>query len=520
MTTTGQIEMVQLSDLICHMHRKGVRLWAEGGRLRYEAPKGALTEGDMERLRAYKQPIVAFIEHTAMMQGAEIQLARREHTDYIPLAHSQLSHWNLYNLGERRHVRQIASATRIQGRLDVSALRASIDELIHQHEALRTRIILLNGIPFQQALDSLPCDFELDDLTGMSSDYQEAEVNRLIRQTALRPVDVTTDRLFNVRILRLGDNDHVLIIAMEHLISDGISRNILLRDVATIYHQLSSEYVVSLPELPIQFADYAVWQQKNDSWIKRCSDKWAGYLAECPRLHVSDRVNSGEPSPASEGWGAVPIQISSKLKAELVNHSRSRGTTLAMTVFAAFVAVVLRWCRATEGVFRYQTHGRVFPEAENAIGFFATALHLRIALGEGCCIGDLATLIAEEYSNAYQHFDFGRAEAQVPRPEFAKNSSFNWVPSGMSSNVRGQHRGRSVTWSSIVIGYPLLKILRRDTEPVLLLFDGDGGVDGHILSSFDALTSSGAERLARNFHFMMATLLRSPDARIADIELV
>ena len=147
------------ADVLGHLFAKGVRLWSEDGQLRYKAPKGALTAEDVEVLRASRSQLVALLEQAAVAEAVGATLEPRRRSECVPLAFSQLAHWHLLNLGERPSLRQIASATHIRGDLDADSLRASIASIIDRHEALRTRVVVVDGIPLQETRES--CGFDL-----------------------------------------------------------------------------------------------------------------------------------------------------------------------------------------------------------------------------------------------------------------------------------------------------------------------------------------------------------------------
>jgi non-ribosomal peptide synthetase component F len=191
-----------------------------------------------------------------------------------------------------------------------------------------------------------------------------------------------------------------------------------------------------------------------------------------------------------------------------------------MSVFTAYVGLVLRWCNASEGVIQYVTDGRVSPKIENTIGFFASVLYLRIELLEDASFVNLMNLVTDEYCKAYEHADFSYMEAQVPPPEFARNSCFNWVPQGAKIELSdsGGSEG-AITCSPLTFAHPMLKNLERDNEPVILLFDTDDEIVGDVCFPLNRFSIDTMERFGRNLLVFIRALLRQPDDRVKDILL-
>lgn len=518
-SANSQVSMDRIADVLGSVRKRGVRLWSENGQLHYKAPKGALTQEEIERLRVSRGQIVALLERATGAETAEPKLEPRPRLDRAPLAFSQLSHWNLFQLSERRAIRAVASATRMRGRLSVNALRRSVAEIVHRHDALRTRIVVLDGVPIQEISESGDCEPKVDDLTALSESFREVEVKRIIEEFILEPIDVAVGPLFGVRLLRLRDDEHVLIVAMEHMISDMFSMNILLRELFTAYMQALKGRALSLPAIPVQFADYAVWQRTAQrSWIEKHGAYWNEHLAGCQRLRFPEDRSS--PTETHLGWGTVPIRIGRDLKAELREWSRLRQTTLVMSVFTAYVGLVLRWCNASESVFQYQSDGRVSPNIENTVGYFASVLYLRMGLLEDDSFLDLMNQVTEEYCKAYEHADFSYMAAQVPCPEFTRNAYFNWIPQGSTdlSDLNGSEY--TITCSPVRFVHPMLKKLELDHDPGILLHDTDDEVVGYVYFPLNRFSIDTMEKFGRNFLRFIGALLRQPEGRVKDILLL
>ncbi len=514
-STERERAMDEVDDLLETVRRKGGRLWLEKGQLRYRVPRDVLTEAQVRILRASKQKIVDSLQGAGRTSVSGLE--RPQLIGTAPLAFSQLAHWNMYNLGNRPAVRQIASATRMGGPLRLDALKRCITEIIRRHDALRTTIVMLDGVPAQKITCSTDFDLHFYDLTELPERDRATEVHGLIEQLILEPIDVGVGPLFGVRLAKVWDDEYVLVLAMEHIISDAFSMGILMRELVAAYMQAEKGRAVSLPAVPIQFSDYASWQRNGErSWVAKHGVYWKEHLAGRQRLRFpDDKVQVAE---TSIGWRSAPIRIGRSLKAELQEWCRRRRTTPAMAVFTAYVALVMQWCNTEDAVIRYQSNGRVAPELEGTIGFFASVLYLRIVLDKRDTFADLMNRVLEEYCCAYEHADSSYMAAQDARPGFTRNPSFNWVPQGSSTNFSVSEGLRSdLSFSPISFAHPMLRNLQLDHEPTILFYDGEEEIVGSVDFPANRFSIERMETFGRNLLVMIRALLENPESRITDV---
>lgn len=518
----SQGSMNKIADVVGSVREKGVRLWSENGQLHYRAPKGVLTDEEIEKLRLFRSQIVALLEMATGVATDERRTQSHLPSVRAPLAFSQLAHWNLYQLSGRRAIRQIASATRLHGQINLNILRMSVAEVVRRHDALRTRIVVLDGLPMQEIYESSDCDLEVEDLTELSESFRDVEVQRRIERLILEPIDVALGPLFGVQILRIRDDEHVLIVAMEHMISDMFSMTILLRDIFTAYMQALRGEASSLPEITTQFADYAAWQRHaQNAWIENHGAYWNEHLKGCQRLRFPE--HKGVQTTTRSGWAKVSLQVGRDLKAQLGEWCRLARTTLVMCIFTAYVALVLRWCNAPESVIQYQSNGRVNPDIENTIGYFASALYLRIALLEDDRFVDLLKRVAEEYCRAYEHADSSYMSAQVPRPEFTRNTVFNWIVAGSKIDSFGLDRlDHSVMCSPVPFEHPMLTLtnLENDFEPCIAFSETEDEIICDVYFPANRFSVDTMERFGRNFLMILGVLRSQPELRVKDILLL
>jgi non-ribosomal peptide synthetase component F len=195
-----------------------------------------------------------------------------------------------------------------------------------------------------------------------------------------------------------------------------------------------------------------------------------------------------------------------------------------MSVLTVYIALVLRWCRADESVFQYEFDGRVSPESTNTIGYFASALYLRLELLSEDRFPDLLTRVVAEYCRAYEHADFSWMAAQLPRPQFARNTVFNWVPQASPSNPVAQSPpeqalSHPLKWHAVPFDHPVARSLEVDNEPSVLLFDTDTEIVGGMYYPRKRFPAHTMERFTQHFLAFIQVLLREPGRHIDDIML-
>ena len=445
---------------------------------------------------------------------------RREPTESVPLTFSQLWTWTVLELHQARSTRSVTVAQRLSGPLSHQALIDSVVILVRRHDSLRTTIVVSNGIPLQSIATDHGYQLEVIDLSSLPSGARELQAKTLAEQLAHEPIDVAVGPLFAARLLRMGYEDHVLIFTLDHIISDGASVAILLRDLWTLYAQSVRKLPFRLPELPLQFADYAVWERKTHSlWVERHGAYWNKRLSGAARLQLFPRVAV---TPTRPRMKLLPFEVAETVCGELRKFVRRSGTTVAMSIFTAYVALLLRWCNTTDVVVSFVTLGRNFPALKHTIGYFGCSTFLRIESRAEDTFLDLLRRVTQEYATAYQHADSGRVAAEIPAPNFAANPRFNWHPGhfNLSSTGEihelGQETGLGMRHSPFEIAHRT-DFDGRGGGPELMLGDSNGIIKGDFWYRADLYQSSAAERFERNLRYFVGLMVTAPRTRVAEL---
>jgi hypothetical protein len=286
--------MSPLDKLISALQRDGVGFWLEGGELRYRAAEGVMTAERLAELRVHREAIVSLLNTEADLVPLPPVAGSVRRPAALPLSHAQERLWFLEQLGLAGPAYNMPLALRLEGDLDLQALERSLAEIVRRHESLRTRFEARDGEAIQVVDGPDGFDLATVDLSRLGSEERAREVERLIQEEVARRFDLAAGSLLRAAVLRLSDLEHVLLVTAHHIVVDAWSQGILVRELSTLYTAFSQGLSSPLPELPLQYADYALWQR---GWLQgevldRRVDYWKSRLTGAsPILELpTDRV--------------------------------------------------------------------------------------------------------------------------------------------------------------------------------------------------------------------------------------
>jgi hypothetical protein len=498
------------AELIGDMRRRGVRLWTENGQLRYRASKAVLSKEDFRTLAASRKHILALLE-TAAAHIAEPVAPAGCAFGHAPLTFSQLAHLHFFELETKHSARRVTAAIRLLGALNVEALRESLGEVINRHDVLRVRISFDGGVPAQVlSPDCVVPDLNVDDLTSLAPDERVEAVRQQIGQLIREPLNVSADPLWTIRLLQLDAQEHALVVAMEHLISDATSVNLLVRDLFTAYQHIVSGRDIRWSTHPMRYFDYAHWQRTivEPVLIERNRRLWQDQFAGVGRLQFPLGANA---SPGDLNWSRVPVRVETALKAQLSDWARSRHSTLVMVVFGAYVAQVLRWCGSADAVIQYQANARESERIRETLGYFASILPLRIKLHERDTFSDLLEQVTQAYCEAHERADYSYLATQRPPPPFTANPTFNWQPRGalITGLADAAAEGESLRYSRFEFDFPLETLQGIDLEPFILLADAEEGIAGELYFPLSRSSVDEMEQFVQEFIERLRDIVRT-----------
>ena len=443
----------------------------------------------------------------------------RQCADECPLSFAQESLWFLHQLEPGRRDYNIPAALHLKGRLNVAALERCLAEVVRRHEVLRTTFKEVNGAPVQVVAPARTVPLAVEDLTEVPASEREGLALRLSAEEAQRPFDLARGPLLRAGLLRLAPDEHVLLMTMHHVVSDNWSAGLLVNELVTLYEAFAAGRPSPLQELPIQYADYAVWQR---GWLRgevlgRQLDYWRRQLADAPRelRLVTERPRGDAPSRR----GGLRTMLAPPETAEALKAlSRREGVTLFMTLLAAFKALLYLYTNQEDIPVGTPIANRNRPEIEPLIGFFVNTLVLRTRFSGHDSFRQLLRRVREVCLGAYAHQDlpFERLVEELQPQRDARGMPLFQVMFGMPNAPTG---GGNVQPS----GLQLSPLERGDVfvayDLTLFMGERDGGLVALLGYDSELYEGAVAERMLGHMMAVLEQVGRNPDGPLADIEL-
>jgi amino acid adenylation domain-containing protein len=439
-------------------------------------------------------------------------VSRRARRDGAPLSLAQQRLWFLDRLEPGAAAYHIPNALRLRGRLDAAALGRALTEIVRRHEALRTRFVEERGAPAQRIDPPYEVALSPEDVPGAG------EAERVVAAESMRPFDLARGRVLRARLLRLAADDHVLCLVAHHIAADGWSMGVLVRELGALYSAFVAGADSPLPPLPIQYADWAVWQRE---WLARGAlAKQLGFWRDALAGTAPLELPTDHPRPAHPTYAGAALELSLEpaVVERLRRLGRDAGATLHMTLLAAFAAVLARWSGQKDFAVGTPVAGRARPETEPLVGFFVNTLAVRMDLdGAALTFADLVGRVRETMLAAHAHQDvpFERIVEELrPERDTSRNPIFQ--------TLFGLH---NVDFGELAL--PGLALRPFALEPrtaqfdvELSLFETGAGISGRLHWSTDLFERETMERFAAHFLRLVAGVAAEPGLAVHRVPIV
>ena len=504
-----------------HLRWLDVQLWAEGDRLRYSAPKGTLTPSLRAELAEQKTEILAILDNGILATNStSLPLQPISRDGELPLSFIQERLWFLEQLDPVASTAyNIPVALRITGPLNVAALHQTFNEIVRRHEGLRATCSTVNGQPIQTIASALNLTLPVVDLRELPGNEREAEVLRLAHEEALRPFDLPRGPLLRAALLRLGGKEHMLLLTTHHFVADGWSMRVLFREVSVLFKAFSTGSSSPLPELPIQYADFAHWQRQwiQGEVLETQLAYWKKQLAGAPTLQ---ELPTDRRRPAVQTYvGAarsfeLPVDLSEEIRA----LSRREGVTLFMTLLAAFQTLLHRYTRKDDIIVGTAASTRNRIETEELIGTFANNLVLRTDFSGNPAFRELLARVREVALGAYAHQDLPfekLVEELKPRRGMSHTPLFKVVFVLHQTTLEQNLKLPGLTLSPLEVD---LGTTRFDLT--LSIIEGAESLRGWIQYNTDLFEEATIKRLARNYETILEGIVADPEQRLSELPLL
>jgi amino acid adenylation domain-containing protein len=497
-------------EILLQLQRHGVRAWVEGGTLRL-SPAEKVPAELRGRVDAHSAELLAFLAEAARAVAPvhARDIVRVPRNGPLPLSFAQLRFWFLLQLEQNGSAYNLMYVIRLRGPIDLDAVRWSFGEIVRRHEILRTTFAMAEQEPVQTVGEPYAVDLPVVDLTGHPQ--RDAEATRVADEEFARPFDPTTGPLLRAKAVRLGADDHLLLVSMLHLVSDGWSYGVLFRELIALYDARRNGKPSPLPELPVQYADYAVWQRR---WYQRESARLLDYWR--PRLTGISPLElpTDRPRPPAQTFGGARCRFSFPpgLRERIEAIGKQNGCTPFMTFLAAFDVLLARYAGQTDIAVGTPVANRARADTEGLIGLFLNTLVLRTDLSGDPTFRELLARTREVALGAFEHQEMPFEQLVVelrPERDLTRNPLFQVL-----FNVLYETDAPRLGGVDAQLIDPNVVTSMFDLS---LILSSAGGFFEYNTDLFDAAT---IERMRHRFFVLLESIAAAPDACIWDLGIV
>jgi len=449
----------------------------------------------------------------AIARGEASSIPRRQSNEILPLSFAQQRLWFLDQFAPGSSFYNVDNALRLRFPVNVQALEQSYNETVRRHEALRTTFRAVDGKPVQVIAESLHLPMTVRDLRHLPTTERESEALRIATDEARRPFDLARGPLVRTTLIQMDTADYLLLLTMHHIVSDGWSMDVFAKEIQDLYSAFCLGKPSPLPELPIQYADFAVWQR---GWLEgevfeRQLAYWRKQLADLPALQLpTDR-----PRPAVMSYRGArhPIVIPDALCEKLKALSQREGATLFMTLLAAFQTLLHRYTGQDDIVIGSPIANRNRAEMEGLIGFFVNTLVLRTDMSGDPSVREVLARVRQTALDAYAHQDLPfekLVEDLHPQRDLSRNPLFQVCFQLFNVKASSENLVQPLTVEAGVAKFDL----RFD----LLL--GPRRLSGFFEYSTDVFEEPTIARMAGHFLTLLEAIATDPEQRISQLPML
>ncbi len=451
-------------------------------------------------------------------KGGGDAIPRRWESGPSPLGLAQQRLWFLDQLEPGSPVYNISRRVRMQGALHLETLRQTLAALVARHESLRTRLVATEEGPRQVVSPSLDLPLLVTDLRALPSEQRESEARRLAVEEARRPFDLARGPLLRTTLVRLADDDHLLLLTIHHVVSDVWSMGVLFRELGALYGAFSRGDPSPLPALPIQYADYTVWQDQRlrGERLERELAWWRNRLRGAPAALDLPTDHPRPPARSGRG-GKQSLTLDPRLSEALKALGHREQVTLFTTLLAGFQALLMRYTGQEDIVVGCPIAGRTRAETEGLIGFFVNTLALRTDLSGDPSFRELLGRVREVVleADAHQEVPFEKlVEELQPERDLGRTPLFQ-VAFALQNVPRQKRDLPGLTLRSEGADTQTSKF-----DLMLYTWERGDGIRAALEYSADLFGAETARRLLTHFDTLLRGAVAEPDRRISELPLL
>jgi NRPS condensation-like uncharacterized protein len=438
------------------------------------------------------------------------RIKRRFQQEYAPLSFAQQRLWFLDKLSPQNSAYNLPAAVRLKGQLNLPALQQTFNEIVRRHEVLRTAFAEINGQPAQVISPDIKFNVTVINLQNLPELEQKIAVEKLAVEEAQRPFNLTQAPLFRATLLQLNDAEYVLLLTMHHIISDGWSMGVVVREVGAVYEAFSTSKSSPLPELPVQYGDFSSWQRQNlqGEKLEKQLAYWKQQLTGVLDVLPTDRQRSSVQNFRGSEQSFV---ISASLTESLKTLIQQEEVTLFMILLAVFKALLYCHTKQENLAIGSPIANRSRVELEGLIGFFVNTLVLKIDIAGNPTFRELLSRVRQTTLEAYAHPDVP-FEKLVEELQPERNLSYNplfqtWFVLQNAPMPPLELAGLTLSVLEFSAGTS-----RHDLS--LTCWEIPEGIQGLFEYKTDLFEAVSIERMVRNFQTIIHQIVAQPDIKI------
>jgi amino acid adenylation domain-containing protein len=510
--------MREVIDLLGRLRALGVSLTLDGDSLKCAAPPGVLTPELRAELTQNKPEILAFLRSSRKTAGAgELLLSRVDRTGALPLSYAQQRLWFLCQLDPESPVYNIPTAVTLTGSLDIDALEAAIREIIRRHESLRTCFAQENGVPRVVIREEAAWSLQRIDARHFGGENSE-ELKGYLSRAAREAMDITRAPLLRGHLLILGPESHVLLLMVHHIVFDGWSMGVFVRELETLYRAHASGTKSDLPAPALHYVDFAVWQRQ---WLaagvlERQLAYWKKQLAGAPPV-VTLPADRRRPQAEMFRGARRKMVLAPELVQNLESLSQSHGVTLFMTLLASFDILLARYTGQEDIVIGSPSAGRNRSELSDLMGFFVNNLVLRTDLSGNPSFTTLLSRVREVTLQAYEHQDVPFDQlVHALRPERSPDHS----PLFQTMLILQNFPIAPIEMAGLSLKPTELEVSTARFDLTVEAFPNKGALDVYFDYNSDLYDEETMARLQLHYRAILEAVVADPNQAIGDIPLL
>jgi amino acid adenylation domain-containing protein len=517
--------VTSITELLERLRAIDVRLALDGDRLSVNAPKGVVTQDLRDELARRKEELKAYFAAQGNTDAVSSSgkspppLERVSRAADMPVSHTQQRLWFLKQMDPDSHAYNVPAALRLKGVLDQVALERTLAALVARHESLRTRFLAVDGTPRCAVEKHAAVTLEQLDLSALPLAEREPAAVRAMQDMTKRPFDISQAPLLHAMLVRIAGDSHFVLFVLDHIIADGLSLGIFLAEFQELYRRDVTGSGVPLPELQLQYIDYAEWERKAfaQGSINEHLDFWKRQLAGVPALLPLPTDRQRPQIQTTHGARSV-LQLSPELSQQVKAFARTESATLYIVLLATFQVLLHRYSGELDLVVGSAIANRGRSEVAGVMGYFANNIVLRGDLSGNPTVREFLARTRAMALNAYAHqdmpFDMLVEELSIPR-ELNHSPLFQVMFVLQNLSLTG------FELPGLVCEILELPVTTARFDLAVDVFDfPQHGLRAYFEYNTDLFDAATIERMQRHFERLLKNAIAMPDARVGDLPIL